>query len=64
VAGFEAPTDLQNNRGLIEDPAAFAREANAASSWLFLCGEEFAEMDAGMSTPTSSRGPPVRQHRV
>jgi protein tyrosine phosphatase (PTP) superfamily phosphohydrolase (DUF442 family) len=48
VAGFETPTDLRNNRGLIEDPAAFARDANAAS-WLFLCGEEFAEMDGGMS---------------
>jgi hypothetical protein len=48
VAGFESPTDLQNNRGLIEDPAEFAREANA-KSWLYLCGEEFAQMDGGMS---------------
>jgi hypothetical protein len=45
---FESPTDLTFNRGLIADPEAFAREANAAS-WLFLCGEEFAEMDGGMS---------------
>lgn len=36
------------NRGLIADPSAFARDANAAS-WLFLCGEEFSEMDGGMS---------------
>jgi hypothetical protein len=36
------------NRGLIEDPAAFAREHGAAS-WLFLCGEEFASMEGGMS---------------
>jgi hypothetical protein len=48
MAGFQSPTDLEHNRGLIADPAAFARDANAAS-WLFLCGEEFAEMDGGMS---------------
>src|SRR6266705_1787363 len=45
---FESPTDLPFNRGLIADPEAFAREANAAS-WLYLCGEEFAEMEGGMS---------------
>jgi hypothetical protein len=36
------------NRGLIDDPTAFAREHDAAS-WLYLCGEEFAAMDGGMS---------------
>jgi hypothetical protein len=45
---FESPTELKFNRGLIADPEGFAREANAAS-WLFLCGEEFAAMDGGMS---------------
>src|SRR5580692_9537535 len=39
---------LSNNRGLIADPAAFARDAGAAA-WLYLCGEAFAEMDGGMS---------------
>jgi hypothetical protein len=48
VAPFEGPTDLTFNRGLISDPAAFARDAEAAS-WLFLCGEEFAAMEGGMS---------------
>lgn len=48
MARFKGPTDLTFNRGLISDPAAFARDANAAS-WLFLCGEEFAAMDGGMS---------------
>jgi hypothetical protein len=33
---------------LIDDPGAFARDANAAS-WHFLCGEEFASMEGGMS---------------
>jgi hypothetical protein len=33
---------------LIADPAAFAQDAGA-ESWLFLCGEEFAEMEGGMS---------------
>ena len=45
---FETPTDLMNNRGLIADPEGFAREKGAAS-WLFLCGEEFASVEGGMS---------------
>lgn len=48
MAGFESPTDLIFNRGPIKDPEAFARDADAAS-WLYLCGEEFAAMDGGMS---------------
>ena len=48
MAGLETPTDLKFNRGLIADPEAFARDANAAS-WLFLCGEDFAAMEGGMS---------------
>jgi hypothetical protein len=39
---------LSHNRGLIADPASFARNANAAS-WLYLCGEAFAATDGGMS---------------
>jgi hypothetical protein len=45
---FATPTGLTHNRGHIADPAAFARDASAAS-WLYLCGEEFAAMDGGMS---------------
>src|SRR5256714_8948475 len=45
---FSSPTDLRHNCGLIADPAAFARDAGAAS-WLYLCGEEFATMEGGMS---------------
>jgi hypothetical protein len=45
---FERLPDLTFNRGLIADPAAFAGEAHAAS-WLFLCGEEFAAAEGGMS---------------
>jgi hypothetical protein len=48
VSRFDTPTGLVHNRGLIADPAAFAREHEAAS-WLFLCGDAFAEMDGGMS---------------
>jgi hypothetical protein len=39
---------MKFNTGLIADPEAFARDADAAS-WLFLCGEEFAAMEGGMS---------------
>lgn len=45
---FRSPTDLIHNRELIADPGEFARQAGAAS-WLYLCGEEFAAMQGGMS---------------
>jgi hypothetical protein len=48
MGDFDGPAGLSFNRGLIADPQAFAREAGAAS-WLFLCGEEFAVMEGGMS---------------
>ena len=48
MSNFESPTDLKHNRGLIADPVSFAQETGAAS-WLFLCGEEFAEMEGGIS---------------
>ena len=55
---FETPTDLMHNRGLIADPEAFAKERGAAS-WLFLCGEEFASVDGGMSYDDVKRSVPV-----
>jgi hypothetical protein len=48
MSDFEVPADITFNRGPIADPEAFARDAGAAS-WLFLCGDEFAAMDGGMS---------------
>jgi hypothetical protein len=48
MTDFSSPQDLVFNRGAIADPAAFARDAHAAS-WVYLCGEEFAAMDGGMS---------------
>jgi hypothetical protein len=48
VTDFQGPKDLSHNRGLIADPAAFAKDAGAAS-WLYLCGDEFAAMEGGMS---------------
>jgi hypothetical protein len=48
MGDFQVPVDLEFNRGPIADPEAFAREAGAAA-WLYLCGEEFAEMEGGMS---------------
>ena len=58
MAGFETPTDLMHNRGLIADPEAFARERGAAS-WLYLCGEAFASMEGGMSYADVERAVPV-----
>jgi hypothetical protein len=48
MAAFEFPDDLTFNREAIADPEAFARDADAAS-WLFLCGDDFAAMDWGIS---------------
>jgi protein tyrosine phosphatase (PTP) superfamily phosphohydrolase (DUF442 family) len=60
---FETPTELMNNRGLIGDPEAFAREKRAAS-WLYLCGEEFASMEGGMSYADVERSVPVSANVV
>lgn len=48
MGSFQSPVDFAFNRAPIADPEAFAREAGAAS-WLYLCGEEFAAMEVGMS---------------
>ena len=63
MPGFETPTDLTNNRGLIADPGAFAREKGAAS-WLYLCGEGFASMEGGMSYADVQRAVPVSANVV
>jgi protein tyrosine phosphatase (PTP) superfamily phosphohydrolase (DUF442 family) len=48
MGSFETPTDLTFNRGLVADPSEFARDNNAAA-WLFLCGEDFAQTEGGIS---------------
>ena len=63
MTGFETPTGLMNNRGLIADPEAFARE-NGAASWLFLCGEAFASMEGGISYAEVQRAVPVSANVV
>jgi hypothetical protein len=63
MTGFETPRDLMNNRGLIADPEAFAREKGVAS-WLYLCGEEFASMEGGMSYADVERSVPVSANVV
>jgi hypothetical protein len=63
VVSFETPTDLMHNRGLVSDPEAFAQERHAAS-WLYLCGEEFASMEGGMSYADVERAVPVAANVV
>ena len=63
MAEFETPSELIHNRGLIADPAAFARESGAAS-WLYLCGEEFASMEGGMSYADVERSVPESSNVV
>ena len=63
MAEFETPEDLMHNRGLIHDPVAFAEESRAAS-WLYLCGEEFASMEGGMSYGDVEQAVPVSANVV
>lgn len=63
IAGFEVPTNLMFNREAISDPEAFARDAGAAS-WLYLCGEEFAAMDGGMSYAQVQAAVPASENIV
>jgi hypothetical protein len=48
MSGSGTHDGMTYNRGRIDDPSAFASEHDAAS-WLYLCGEEFASMEGGMS---------------
>ncbi|HEX5172555.1 MAG TPA: hypothetical protein VFV91_00235 [Gaiellaceae bacterium] len=63
MSSFEVPIGLMNNRGLVADPEGFAREQGAAS-WLFLCGEEFASVEGGMSYADVERAVPVSANVV
>jgi len=63
MTDFESPHDMTFNRGAIADPAAFASEVGAAS-WLFLCGEEFAAMEGGMSYAQVEAAVPVSENIV
>ena len=63
MAEFETPKDLMHNRGLIDDPVAFAHESRAAS-WLYLCGEGFASMEGGMSYGDVEQAVPVSANVV
>jgi hypothetical protein len=63
VAEFETPKDLIHNRGLIVDPKAFGHQSGAAS-WLYLCGEEFASMDGGMSYADVEEAVPLSENVV
>jgi hypothetical protein len=48
MENFNLPKDLRYNRGLIEDPKTYLKDAGC-SSWLFLVGEEFSKMQGGIS---------------
>jgi len=48
MTDFTLPADITYNRGLINDPRAYARE-RGVQSWLFLVGDEFAAMPGGLS---------------
>ena len=45
---FELPGDLSFNKGLIQDPTIYIKEAGC-KSWLYLVGQEFSKMPGGIS---------------
>src|SRR3954451_11177538 len=63
MADFRRLDDLVFNRAPLGEPAAFARDADAAS-WLFLCGEEFASMEGGMSYASVQAAVPESENIV
>jgi protein tyrosine phosphatase (PTP) superfamily phosphohydrolase (DUF442 family) len=63
VADFELPSDLVFNSGKVADPKALADEVHAAS-WLYMCGEEFAGMEGGMSFEQVQAAVPVAERIV
>ena len=63
MAEFRAPSDITFNRGPIADPEAFARNADA-KSWLFLCGDEWAENEKGMSYAQVQAAVPESEHII
>lgn len=48
MKNFHLLNDLRFNRGLIQNPSAYLKDAGCVS-WLYLVGEEFAKMEGGMS---------------
>jgi hypothetical protein len=58
MAVFQLPKELMYNRGAIQEPSAYAKEAGCAS-WLFLVGDEFASMPGGMSYAQVQQSVPV-----
>ena len=63
MSDFEVPADITFNRGAVTDPDAFARDFGAAS-WLFLCGDEFAAMDGGLSYAQVQAAVPVSENII
>ena len=48
MKNFQLLEGLRYNRGLIQNPATYLKNAGC-NSWLYLVGEEFAKMEGGMS---------------
>lgn len=63
MTNFTIPQNIHFNRGPVTDPAALARETRAAS-WVFLCGEEFAAMEGGMSYAQVEAAVPLSENVI
>jgi hypothetical protein len=63
MKNFQLLEGLHFNRGLIQDPSNYIKEAGCAS-WLFLIGEEFASMEGGMSYDQVKAATPISMNVV
>jgi hypothetical protein len=48
MENFKLPEDLKYNNGFIKNPTVYLKDRECIS-WLYLVGEEFSEMENGMS---------------
>ena len=48
MENFKLPEDLKYNNGFIKNPTAYLKDRECIS-WLYLVGEEFSQMENGMS---------------
>jgi hypothetical protein len=63
MKAFELPKDLRYNTDSIKDPTSYFKESSC-TSWLCLTGEEFAEMENGMSFEQVQQVAPVSMNVV
>src|SRR6187549_103224 len=63
MAKFNLPEDLKFNRGQIKHPESYLNEVGCIS-WLCLTGDEYAQMEGGMSYEQVRKATPLSMNVV